>query len=246
MLSAIVLTHNEEKNILPCLKSLAFCDEILVIDDASTDKTVTLAEKQGAKVIMHSLQDDFASQRNFAMSKVKNDWVLFVDADERIDKRLQDDIKKSIQQNSVEGFFLKRRDFLWGKPLFHGENGHREILRLARKNAGTWSGKVHEVWNIQGTTGILGHYLLHYPHQSIVEFLLEINHYTSLRAKELYEEGVAVSWWDIILYPKAKFFQNYIFRTGFLDGVRGLVVAMLMSLHSFLVRGKLWELQNKK
>lgn len=246
MLSAIVLTRNEEKNILLCLKSLTFCDELLVIDDNSTDQTVILAKKHGAKVMTHPLSNDFSQQRNFALGKAQGDWVLFVDADEQVDKRLQNDIKKAIQQDKIDGFYLKRRDCLWGKPLFHGESGHREIVRLARKNAGKWEGKVHEVWNVKEPTRSLEHYLLHYPHQSIVEFLSEINYYTSLRAHELFQQGVRVRWWDIILYPKAKFFQNYLLRTGFLDGVRGLIVALLMSLHSFLVRGKLWELQNKK
>lgn len=246
MLSAVVLTHNEENTISECLSLLSFCDERLVIDDNSTDNTVKIAKKAGAKVVSHSLVNDFSSQRNLGQSLAKGDWILFIDADERVDKRLQNDIKKAVQQKNVQGYYLKRRDYLWGKPLFHGESGYREIVRLAKKNSAQWVGNVHEEWKVKGQIGVLHHYLLHYPHQDIVEFLHEVNYYTTIRAQELMKQGVQVNWWDIILYPKVKFFQNYFIRLGFLDGVRGLVVAIIMSFHSFLVRGKVWELQKKK
>jgi len=250
MISAIILTKNEENNIKECLKSVSWCDEILVIDDNSTDKTADFAKKAGAKVITRQLQHDFSAQRNFGLEKAKGDWVLFVDADERITPALWYEIM-AITNDPVgiySGFFLKRKDVIWKKELNYGETGKITLLRLARKDAGIWKGKVHEQWQIKGKTLTLKNPLMHFPHQTIKEFLSEINYYSDLRARELYKKKVKSYWWSIILYPKAKFFVNYIIKAGFLDGLPGLVFALMMSLHSFLVRGKLWFMwqKNKK
>ena len=248
MLTAVVLTKNEEKNILDCIANLSFCDEVVVVDDNSTDRTVEIAKKLKANVLMRSLNGDFAAQRNFALEKAKGEWVLFVDADERVSSKLTKEIQevlrlpKSLEYN---GFLLKRRDFMWGRELKHGETGDIKLLRLTRRNTGRWEGRVHEIWNVQGDIGILQHPLLHYPHQTVTDFLQEINFYTDLRSQELYEKGVKAYWWSIIFYPKLKFFINYFVQQGFRDGIPGLVLAFMMSFHSFLVRGKLWLLWNK-
>lgn len=247
MISAIVLTKNEEKNIEACLDSLSWCDERIVIDDYSEDKTVELAKKKGAKVFSHSLQNDFAEQRNFGLSKAKGDWILFVDADERVSSALWYEIMQHTNESleDFSGFYVRRLDTMWGKTLRYGETGNSKLLRLARKGAGVWEGKVHEVWKINGKTAMLQNHLDHYPHGTIKEFLQEINFYTDLRAQELFKKKTSVNWFLILAYPKAKFIQNYFFKRGFLDGTPGFVSAMLMSLHSFLVRGKLWLLWEK-
>lgn len=249
MISAVILTKNEEQNIEACIKGLRWCDEVLVIDDNSTDKTVSIAEKLGAKVYVHNLENNFGEQRNFGLSKAKGDWVFFVDADERVSESLTFEITSSLHQKNtdfVSGFSLRRIDTMWGKQLLHGENGNVRLIRLARKDAGKWVGHVHETWQVKGKIIELKNPLFHYPHQTVSEFLTEINYYTTIRSQELYKKGVKVHVWDIILYPKAKFFVNFIFKRGFLDGIPGLVVAMLMSFHSYLVRGKLWLLWDKK
>ncbi len=246
-ITAVVLTKNEEKNITECLKTLQWCDEILLIDDNSTDKTISLAEKIGATVIKHALNDDFSQQRNFALEKAKNDWVFFVDADERVTKELEKEIKKTLEENPrTTAFYIKRDDFMWGKLLKHGETSRIYLLRLAKKDTGLWYGKVHESWVSNTKAGELTQPLYHYPHVTIAEFLDDINYYSTLRAQELYQQGKTANWFTIILYPKAKFFHNYLLRLGLLDGVAGLVFAIMMSFHSFLVRGKLWLLIQKK
>lgn len=243
MISAVILTKNEEKNLQKCLEGLSFCDEVVVIDDNSTDKTALIAKKYGARVIHRALQD-FSSQRNFGLEEAKGEWVLFVDADERVSKKLREEIQTAVIENK-NGFYVKRTDFMWGRELGHGEVGNIQLLRLAKKGKGKWEGKAHEVWQIKGEIGILSSPLYHYPHPTISEFITEINHYSSLRAEELKEEGTRASFITIIVYPKAKFFMTYIVKLGFLDGVSGLVLATMMSLHSFLVRGKLWLLWQK-
>lgn len=252
MISAVVLTKNEENTIVDCLESLVWCDEIIVIDDFSTDRTIELVENlKNKKVIIFQrrLLDDFSQQRNFGLEKANNSWVIFVDADERISLSLQYEILSHLT-NSLQnyiGYFIPRMDVMWGRTLFHGESGTTKLLRLAKKNAGKWQGAVHERWIVKGQTGKLVNPLIHLPHQTLREFLKEINYYTSLRASELYKKGVRASFWSIILYPKAKFFLNYFVRRGFLDGMEGLIIGHLMSFHSFLVRAKLWLLlQNEK
>ena len=247
--SVVILTRNEEENILDCLETLLSIDEVIIVDDNSQDRTLEIIKNQKTrkiKIYLRSLNLDFSKQRNFALSKAKNDWVLFLDADERLSEDLVREIKSKIKKSNFEGFFIKRRDVLWGRKLTYGETGNIKLLRLARKNVGKWTGKVHEVWNVGGNIGELDNELIHFPHQKIREFLSEISLYSSIRAEELHQEKVRASALDVILYPKAKFFLNYFLRLGFFDGLPGLIVALMMSFHSFLVRAKLWLLQNEK
>lgn len=242
-ISAIILAKNEEDNIEDCIKSVSWCNEVIVIDDKSTDKTEAKAKKLKTKVISHPLENDFSKQRNFAIEQAKSDWILFIDADERVPKELAQEIKKILENpKDITGFYVKRHDYMWGKFLKYGETGDLYLLRLAKRNSGKWIGKVHESWNAVGKVGELRFPLLHFPHATVGEFLFEINFYSTLRAQELKAKKVKTTWWQIVVYPKAKFIQNYVLRFGFLDGTQGLILAIMMSMHSFLVRGKLWLL----
>ncbi|KKQ27169.1 MAG: Glycosyl transferase family 2 [Candidatus Levybacteria bacterium GW2011_GWA2_37_36] len=249
-ISAIVLAKNEEKNIADCLKNLKWCDESIVIDDNSTDETVKIAEKNNAKVYSRSL-DNFSNQRNFGITKASGEWMLFVDADERVSGALAFEISNVLSSwtneidNEYKGFYIPRFDVIWGKELRYGDSGVK-LLRLAKKNAGKWEGLVHEKWKINGKIGSLKNRIIHYPHQTISEFLSEINFYTALRAKELYSRKIKVNILSIILYPSCKFVLNYFLKKGLLDGIPGLMQALLMSFHSFLVRGKLRLMWNSK
>lgn len=247
MISVIILTKNEEKNIDECLSTVSWADEIIVVDDNSDDKTVDIAKKKNARVFTRSLDGDFSAQRNFGLEKAKGEWVLFIDADERISSALWYEIMATTNdpRNEYSAFYIKRKDIMWGKELNYGETGDIKLLRLAKKNIGKWEGKVHEVWKTKGKASTLKNSLIHYPHQTIKEFLQEVNYYTDIRAEELHKKKVKVFWWEIIVYPKAKFIVNYIFKGGVFDGLPGLISAIIMSLHSFLVRGKLWLMWQK-
>lgn len=248
MISAVVIAKNEEKRLRECLLALKWCDEVIVIDNGSTDKTPGIAKRAGAKVYSYSEGGDFSSIRNFGLHKAQHDWVLFVDADEVVTKELSDEVYQTIAQFliPVNGFYITRKDSMWGRVLEYGDAGNTKLLRLARKDKGQWTGKVHEVWDILGEKGEMKNPLLHYPHPNVAEFLSELNIYSTIRAQELYEEGIKAYWWDIILYPKGKFLYNFFIKQGFRDGVSGLVHALLMSFYSFLVRGKLWQLRDQK
>lgn len=248
MISAVVLVKNQAKQLEECLLSLKWCSEIIVIDDNSIDESVKIAKKHNAQVFTRSLDGDFSAQRNFGLSKVTNEWALFVDADEVVPPQLAKEIYQQTTQflTTVNGFYLKRKDVLWGKELKHGETNHVKLLRMGRKEKGVWEGKVHERWKILGETATFQNNLLHFPHPTVREFLFEINHYSTLRAMELKSQNKSVSFTTVLAYPIGKFFLNYFIRLGFLDGTRGIIIALMMSFHSFLVRGKLWQLNQQK
>ena len=242
MLSAVVLTHNDEATIERTLASLTWCEEIVVLDDDSMDKTIERVKKNKARVIKRRVDGDFAAQRNAALKEANGDWVLFVDSDEVVSSALRAEIQKAITDGSVDGYYLKRQDILFGKRLAHGETGSVRLLRLAKKDAGVWRRPVHEVWDVTGQTGEISEPLLHYPHPNVAQFLSDINIYSTLNAQYLKKQHVRVPGWHIVVYPTAKFFSNYVLRLGFLDGVPGIIMAIMMSFHSFLTRAKLYLL----
>ena len=244
MISAIVLSHNDEDSIARTLVSLTWCDEIIVIDDFSTDATLHVAKKYTTNIYQHHLSDDFAVQRNFGLTKAIGDWVLFVDSDEVVPTDLANEIQNSLKIDCA-GFYIKRTDWLFGKPLRHGETGRVRLLRLAKKKAGKWERTVHEVWNVKGLTAELSHPLDHFPHQDVAQFIEEINRYSTINARYLYTQNVRAPWWHIVAYPMLKFFMDYVWYLGFLDGTAGAVVALMMSFHSFLTRAKLYLLWHK-
>jgi glycosyltransferase involved in cell wall biosynthesis len=249
MISVVILTRNEEQNIQKCLESVKWCDEIIIIDDASSDNTIEIAKKYKVAIYRNPLNGNFSAQRNFGLTKTKNDWILFVDSDEVVSDALAYEISNAIGlrgQNlkNFNGFCIRREDFMWGKRLKHGESNIK-ILRLGRKGAGSWRGMAHEIWDIKEPVGTLFNPMLHFPHKNLVEFLREINFYTDIRARELKEKKSKVSFWSILIYPLGKFMIDYIFKKGFMDGIHGLVFAIAMSFHSLLVRGKLWLINNK-
>jgi glycosyltransferase involved in cell wall biosynthesis len=244
IISAVILTKNEEGNIERCLRSLEFCSEIIVVDDHSVDKTVKLAKRHGAIVYQRLLSGDFSKQRNFGLKKAKGKWILFVDADERISKILRNEIKKNVgEDKGLNGFYFRRHDYFLGKRLKYGEIGSLRLLRLAKKGSGEWKRAVHEVWDIAGSVGELTNPIIHYPHQSLGEFIDHIKQFSSRHAEEHYQEKKKSSLFKIIFWPLLKFIRNYFFRLGFLDGGIGFVYSMMMSLHSYLAWGKLWVKQ---
>lgn len=240
MLTGVILAHNEEVNLDRCLDSLKFCDKILVIDDNSTDKTPEIAKKHHAPVVHHPLNSNFAALRNFALSQIKSGWILFVDADELVSQELAAEISgRLLKGDSFLGYLLSREDILWGKRMRHGDT-KTSLLRLARRGAGEWVGKVHETWQITGRTATLTHPLLHYPHPTVTDFLRRINYYSTLRAEELRSSGYKTNILEVIFFPFFKFLWIWIWKLGFVDGVQGSISAMMMAFYSFLVRGKLY------
>jgi len=250
ILSAVVICKNEEEKIKNCINSLLWCDEIIIIDDYSSDLTLEKIKEFNSpklRIYRRKLNGDFASQRNFALTKTKKDWILFVDADEVVSEPLRNEISSIISDRIVKNvaYKIQRIDSVFGKTLKHGETGNIKFIRLVKSGFGKWHGRIHEELIVNGSVGSLRNVLLHYPHREISNFLKEINYYTSVRAQELFEESKRTNLAQIIIYPSGKFLFNYFLKKGVLDGIPGLISAIIMSFHSFLVRGKLWSLQNK-
>lgn len=253
-ISAIILTKNEEKNIERAMKSVGFCDEIIIVDDGSIDKTIENAQitndkyqiKSKIQIIKQEIRRGFADKRNWAMEKANNEWILFVDADETISPELKSKIESLVvsRQLSVSGYNIKRRDFWWGRELKFGETlkaRNKGIIRFIKKGSGEWKGVVHEEFATSLPVGQLEGYMNHYPHPTLKEFIHDINIYSTLRAHELQKQGKKGSLLPILLYPTAKFILTYFIYLGFLDGAAGFAYAFLMSFHSFLVRAKLFQ-----
>lgn len=242
MISAVILSHDDEKTLARTLESTAWCDQTVVIDDNSSDNSVAVAKRFTPLVYQRALAGDFAGQRNFGLSKAKGDWILFVDSDEVVSKNLQKEIEKATETQECSGYYLRRSDVLFGRQLKHGETSRVRLLRLAKKGTGMWIRPVHEVWQVEGLVGELKNPLHHFPHPNVAQFVDEINNYSTINANYLHNQKVKVQWWHIPAYPVAKFLLNYFWRLGFLDGTAGAVVAIMMSLHSFLTRAKLYLL----
>ncbi len=249
MLSAVILTKNEERKIQGLIKSLSFASEIIVVDDYSLDKTVPLAKKFGARVYTRHLNEDFAAQRNFGLKQAKNNWVLFVDADEIIPQALANEIIDNIKKSHYVGFYIRRKGMWLGKAMNWGEwsetkilpkYGHNRLLRLGKKGAGTWLRHVHEYWAIAGPTGELKNVLIHTGGDNLKKNINSINFQARLHALANQEEGKKASLLRILAMPTVKFVLNFFLKLGFRDGTHGFVHAILMSQHSFLAWSQLY------
>ena len=248
MISAIVLAKNESEKIETCIRSLAWCTEVILADDASSDQTVAIAKSLGTRVVRLPALSSFSDKRNFALRYTKYPWVIYLDADEIVTSALAQKILTTISTSDVDGLTLKRDDYVWGKKLRFGETGALKFLRVGKKDKGEWEHEVHENWRIKGNiTHINDEAIEHRPHQDTSSFLSMINDYTQRAAEERMPYlrkktyGKLIILVQLLLYPSAKFINNYIFRLGFLDGTRGLFHAYLMALYSFVLRVKLWE-----
>lgn len=248
MISAVILARNEEKNLTELIPTLSFCDEVIVVDNDSTDGTVEIAQKYKAHII-HDASSDFSHLRNNALKIANGDWIFFVDADERISNTLQDEIvtvTKSASQ--YVGWYISRQDIFWGKRVNYGEvlsARVKGILRLVRKNSGEWKGAVHEVYIPNGLTGKLKNPIMHHSHKGIADFLEAVNTFSTRRADAMYKNEVRLWALPILIVPFSKFLYTYLLLGGFLDGARGFVYSFMMSFHSFLTRSKVYLLQNR-
>ncbi len=184
---------------------------------------------------------NFSRLRNQAMKQAKTNWVLFLDADEKLSSKLKAEINKVTLSDATASknvnYQLKRLDVFLGKKLYFGETAQFCSTRLIQKGSGQWQGKVHEKFNSKLPLKTLKHPLIHNRQLTINQFIERLNNYTSIRAQELSQ----LSLFQLLFYPPLKFIQNYIFRLGFLDGYPGLIMAFSMSLHSLMVRVKVYE-----
>lgn len=246
MISATIITLNEEENIKKAVESLrGLVDEIIIADCGSKDKTVEVAKKLGAKVYFRKF-DNFASQKNWAASKAKNEWILSLDADEIISDQLTDEIKTAIENENYSGYIIPRRNFILGAEIKHSRWSPDRHIWLWKKDKGKWIGDVHEEVEVFGKVGLLKGSKIHYSHESVSEFMEANDQYSNLEAQILFKKGVSFSFWNMIKLAFFEFFVRFLYRRGFLDGWRGFILAYLMGIYQLMVGIKLWELEKNK
>lgn len=247
-LSIIILARNEADNIADCIHSCAFADEILVIDDSSTDETVALAKAASpkVKVFEHALNGDYAQQRNFGIECACGDWILFIDADERITDELRHDIISKLTQNKARAYRLQRLNVLEGQIIRHGPLRSDRVTRLFPKNKGFFTRKVHERLETELTKENLSGHLLHLTYPTWESYWIKFERYTAISAQSYFDEGKHVNFFsDILLRPFWAFLKMYIFNLGFLDGKMGWVLAVNYSIYTMTKYVRLWSLRNK-
>ena len=241
--TAIILARNEEQHIEECIKSIQCANEILVIDDGSTDQTVSLAEQLSAKVIHHALNGDWAQQRRFGISQSSCEWILFIDSDERISSELNDEIRQVVQRREKKAYWLSRHNIFRHNSATHGSMLPDKVLRLMPKEGATVEGFVHETFISPFPQETLKGKLFHYTYDNWTQYFNKFNKYTSVAAEKYYEQGKYCSFWkDIILRPQWAFFKIYILQKGFLDGKIGFILSLYHYMYTVTKYVKLYYL----
>lgn len=227
-LTVVILTKNEEKDIVDAIQnSQKLTDKVLIVDSGSTDKTVALAENNHAKVIYRAWDNNFAAQRNFALQHVDTAWVLYLDADERMNDELIENIAKAAASDQKAMYRLVRRNSAFGRDFKYGVLGPDSVVRLFPSKGVKWEGKVHERPVGEFAEKTLGGYLKHYTYASFDEYLEKMNKYASIGAEDRRQRGKKCSVFkDLIFRPAFAFFKMYVLKAGFLEGWLGFVLCL--------------------
>ena len=245
-LTVTVITRNEAANIADALESVAWADEIIVVDSHSEDDTVAIAKRYATHVESRDWAG-YSAQKNFAAGLASNDWILSVDADERVTPELAGEIRDLMDHRpDARGYRISRVTYYLGRWL-HSTDWYPDYqLRLYDRRCGQWNGRrVHESFELQGTPGVLRHHLQHYAYRDVSDHVISIDHYTTLAAEQWMEEGRRTRFLELLVHPPAAFLRNYVVRRGFTDGTAGFMVSALNSYYVFMKLAKLWELQHR-
>ncbi|MBZ0203321.1 MAG: glycosyltransferase family 2 protein [Ignavibacteria bacterium] len=250
MISSIVITYNEESNIKECLETLKWTDEIIVIDSGSTDATVNIAKEFTDKVFVID-NIPYGLKRNVGIEKAKGEWIIWLDADERVTTELKEEILQiTSRKDADDAYLINRKSFFISKFIKHSGWYPDYTLRLFRRTANIKfdAAKVHEKTNYKGTASKLNNELLHYTDRDFEHYTNKMNRYTTLSAQELCSKNknASTSYFDIIFRPAFSFFKMYFLKLGFLDGYMGLVLCTLSSIHVMMKYSKLYFLNKTK
>ena len=246
-LAILILTKNEEGNIVDVVRNAKTCtDEVIIIDSGSTDRTVELAEREGAKVAFRAWDGDFSAQRNFALSQTEADWVLYVDADERITPALGAAIRDIVQHGVLDKqYSVKRKSVAFGVTFNHGVLNPDHVLRMFPRNTVTWVHKVHEHPECPLPKETLPGYFEHYAYTDWHEWEEKLCLYTTIWAQDAFKRGKRTSLSGILLHSIGGFFKMFVLRKGFLDGWIGSYLCCTHFFYTMLKYIKLHELQRK-
>jgi len=238
-ITATIITLNEERNIGRAIESLRCCDEILIADSGSIDRTVELAQKLGARVFEAGWRG-FAGQKNWAAEQASHDWILSLDADEALSEALEAEIW-NLKKNGpdCDGYTMPRLAQYLGKWIFHGGWYPDRKVRLYHRGKAQWVGDfVHESVHASGRVGHLDANILHFTCESLSEHVKTVDRYTTLAAQELAARQVRIGWLRLIVEPPWTFVRTYFLHAGFLDGLEGLIIAYMAAFYTFLKYSK--------
>jgi len=244
-ISAIIITKNEADMIVNCLETLRWCNEALVIDNESSDTTAELAQRAGARVV--TAKGSFSDLRNEGLERCKADWILYIDADERVTPELALEIQKTIAQTAASAFYVSRENILYGYQQTHGGWGHDRVVRLFRRGAlQKWEGIVHEHAVVEGETKALFHQLIHLTHRNVIDGLLKTSDWTPMEAHMLYESKIPpVTGLTVVRKGVMEVVRRLILKRGWQDGQAGWMESLIQSINRALVYIQVWELQQQ-
>jgi glycosyltransferase involved in cell wall biosynthesis len=241
-LSVAIVVLNEEERLRACLESVVWADEIVVVDAGSSDKTMAIAREFTDRAMFRAW-DGYGAQKNFALGQCRGDWLLSIDADERVPDALREEIQATIRSDRREvGYYLPRQNVFEGRWVRHGGLYPDWQLRLFRRGRGAFLERaVHESARVDGPTGRFSAALVHESYRGIGDAVARLNRYSDLAAADLARAGRGGSLWDLLARPAWRFAGMYLMRAGFLDGWRGLVLAALHAHYVFLRAAKVRE-----
>jgi len=245
-LSVAIITKNEEDRLPECLASIAFAADVVVVDSGSTDRTVEIAREFGAVVYDEPWQG-FGRQKQLAIDRCRHNWVLVLDADERVGVETQWEIREVLAAGTCVAYSFPRKNYFCGRWLRHAGWWPDRVVRLFRKDcAGMSQRSVHESLEVHGPVGTLRHPLIHYANKDLAQTLSKVNHYSSAGANELFAQGKTASVAKAYLRAAWAFLHSYILRGGFLDRGEGFIMAVSGFMNVFFKYAKLRELQKQK
>jgi len=245
-LSVTVITKDEAADIGAALDSVAFADEIVVVDSHSTDDTVAIARRHTDRVFVRDWAG-YIDQKNYAAAQASHDWILSLDADERVTPALADEIKATLAAPPAQAYRIPRVTWHFGRWIRTTDWYPDYQLRLYDRRSAQWTGKyVHEAVTVNGTVGQLQNELQHYAYRDIADHLETMDRYTTYAAKQMYESGRRAGLLQVAGHPPLAFLRNYVARGGFRDGVAGFTISAMNSYYVFLKFAKLWELERQE
>ena len=245
-LSVAIITKDEEESLPACLQSVSFADDVVVVDSGSTDKTVEIAKRLGARVFIEEWKG-YGPQKNMAVARCLHEWVLILDADERLSSGAKETIEKAISGNNAgaDAYSLQRKNFLNGRWIKRLGWWPDELVRLVRKDKGSFASLVHEKWTAQGGVSRLNAAIEHHPFTGYEEMLKKLNEYSGLAATELFRSGKRASSLTPFTHGAVSFAKMYFLKLGFLEGFDGFIIAATNAGGSFFKYAKLKELQDR-
>jgi glycosyltransferase involved in cell wall biosynthesis len=247
-LSVTIITRNEAANIADALASVSWADEIVVVDAESTDHTVAIARRYTDRVIVRAWPG-FPRQKNHAADAATHDWILSIDADERVPPALSSEIRTLLREEPhLRGYRVPRVTWALGRWIRSTDWYPDWQLRLYDRRAGRWdeSRQVHESVLLDGIAGRLREELHHLPYRDLSHHLQTIDRYTTLAARDMALKGERASFVEVMTHPRLAFFRNYVLKLGVRDAMPGLIVSLMNSVYVLLKYAKLWELQRRR